>query len=527
MEPVPILKARKTRAQITLFSLAFFCFYFGQKLANNFEGLSKIPVREALNTEFGLSAADTGALLASISLGWYIKALLGTVTDGLPIFGLRRKPWLVIGNLVASGAWFWVAEGGASTKETLALGLMVVNLGVAFTDVIVDGLMVQSAQKLEAEGRLSEGTLTRSFQSWQWFGANVAVTLAALAGGAIAAVFNVSMAATISGFSLLILLPLIFLVREDRVAWDWTLARRGFAGIILAVLVGWYYLWSNGLAEGHWFAPYKEWTSPFVVVGAMLLVVRIPRSLWAPMALIFGWQFTPFLRDSTVFFTYFTEDNHAFVDGLKTDTFLIPLLQQVVVTLKIATPEALATKGFQTLFYGSVVETVFALGAILACLFTARNLSRMSFGSLFRWCLVGNGLSFLAFMAFPLGSTSPSLLLVTVAFSGFVYMAAVLAIVGYAGARTPKVGQASIFAFMMGLSNLGVMLGAETIGAKLYTNLSGTLTEVGADGAEITKLVDPNLGFFLLGLIGVGSLVLVWGLVKLLEIYGYIDSKQE
>lgn len=256
-----------------------------------------------------------------------------------------------------------------------------------------------------------------------------------------------------------------------------------------------------------------------------LLVVRIPRNLWAPLGLIFAWQFTPFLRDSTVFFTYFTQDNTSFVDGLKTDTFLIPLLQQVVLTLQIATPEKLADAGFQTIFYGSVVETVFALGNMAACLVTWRYLSQMSFGELFRWCLGGNAISFVVFMAFPMGTTSPSFLLASVGFSGFVYMVAVLAIVGYAGARTPNVGQASIFAFMMGLSNLGVMLGAETIGAKLYTQFSGTVTEL-VDGKEVSKLADPNSGFLLLALTGLASLVLVWVLVRLLERYGYIDSRE-
>ena len=39
------------------------------------------------------------------TLPWVIKPVYGFLTDGLPIFGLRRKPYLVIGGLLGSAAW--------------------------------------------------------------------------------------------------------------------------------------------------------------------------------------------------------------------------------------------------------------------------------------------------------------------------------------------------------------------------------------------------------------------------------------
>lgn len=514
------------RARIALFAVAFFLFYFGQKMGNNFEGLSKIPVRNALLKDFALPTSQVGALMTSISVGWYIKALLGVVTDGLPIFGLRRKPYLLLGNLLASGAWFWVASSGTQSVASLALGLTLVNIGVAFTDVVVDGLMVQSAQTLEQAGQLPEGQLSRSFQSWQWAGANVAVTLAALGGGVIASVGNISMSATISGVALLCLLPVVFLIKEERVPWNPEAALRGSTGLALAFAVGGYYLWANRLPDVHWYKSFEPYASPLVVIGSMLLVVRIPRNLWAPIGLIFLWQSTPFLRDSTVFQSYFTQDNQAFVAGINQDNTIIPLFKQLVVALHITTQDKLAADGFQTMFYGSVIETVAALTGLLACLVTVRYLSKMPFGSLFRWCLFGNAVSFVSFMFFPMGNHSPILLMLTVALAGFVYMTAVLAVVGYAAARTPTSGgQASVFAFLMGMSNLGQQLGVESVGAWLYTHYGHPVTE-GLGEAAVTHLSTPDNGFSGLAMIGLLHLAVLWAAIGWLERRGYVDVQE-
>lgn len=514
--------ASNIRKQVVAFSVAFLWFYFIQKVANNFEGVSKIPGREAFKV-FGLGPGEIGALMTSISVGWYVKALLGVITDGLPIFGYRRKPWLLISNLIAMAAWLWIASGAATSVTSLALGLTFVNVGIAFSDVVVDGLMVQSAQRLEDEGEMTAGTLTRSLQGWQWFGASLAVVISALTGGVIAAVADMQMAALVSAGALVLVLPAVFLVKEERVAWDSDAARRGAFGFGLAIVVAGFFLWTNGLPEDHWFVPFSTYVLPLVVIGSMLLVVRIPRNLWAPVLLIFLWQFTPFLRDSTVFFQYFTQDNTHFLESLKTDP-VTPFLQQFMVTLQIATPDKLAGN-FPTLFYGTVIETVFALGNLLGALVTIRYLSKVSFGKMFRWCLVGNAISFVAFLAFPLGINNTLLLMAAVALSGFVYMTAVLAVVGYSGARTPAFGQASIFAFLMGMSNLGQQLGVETFGAWLY-GYAGGAHEVGEGDAVQTVVPFADYGFMVLALGSLGFLVVLTAVIKMMEVQSYVDIEE-
>lgn len=109
----PINKAELER-EMRFSKLLFFLIYLVQKFANNFEGISKIPVRNILKKAqneggFGLTSEKAGAFLTDSGLGWYIKALLGAITDRLPIFGYRRKSWLIVSSLGAAAAWFWVA----------------------------------------------------------------------------------------------------------------------------------------------------------------------------------------------------------------------------------------------------------------------------------------------------------------------------------------------------------------------------------------------------------------------------------
>ena len=68
-------------------------------------GLASLARTYFLKDELGLGAAESSALLGVTALPWVIKPVYGFLTDGLPIFGLRRKPYLVIGGLLGASAW--------------------------------------------------------------------------------------------------------------------------------------------------------------------------------------------------------------------------------------------------------------------------------------------------------------------------------------------------------------------------------------------------------------------------------------
>jgi hypothetical protein len=68
-------------------------------------GLAALARTYFLKDQLGLAPAEQAALMGVTTLPWVIKPVYGFLTDGLPIFGLRRKPYLVIGGLLGSAAW--------------------------------------------------------------------------------------------------------------------------------------------------------------------------------------------------------------------------------------------------------------------------------------------------------------------------------------------------------------------------------------------------------------------------------------
>ncbi len=83
------------------------------------------------------------ALLGSLAvLTWSIKPLYGFLTDLLPLFGSRRKNYLLIACLLPVFGYFALALFGTSFLP-VAVALIVLNVGLGFADVIVDGLIVE------------------------------------------------------------------------------------------------------------------------------------------------------------------------------------------------------------------------------------------------------------------------------------------------------------------------------------------------------------------------------------------------
>jgi len=83
------------------------------------------------------------ALLGSLAvLTWSIKPIYGFLTDLLPLFGSRRKNYLLLASLLPTIGYFSLALFGTSFLS-VAVSLIVLNVGLGFADVIVDGLIVE------------------------------------------------------------------------------------------------------------------------------------------------------------------------------------------------------------------------------------------------------------------------------------------------------------------------------------------------------------------------------------------------
>lgn len=138
-------------------------------------GISRLAVSFFLKDDLGLSPAEVAALTGIAALPWIVKPLFGFVSDGLPIFGYRRRPYLMLSGLLGVGAWLSLSTF-VHTATAATIAIAVSSLSVAFSDAIVDALVVERArsESIEKSG---------SLQSLCWGASAVGGLLTAYFGG--------------------------------------------------------------------------------------------------------------------------------------------------------------------------------------------------------------------------------------------------------------------------------------------------------------------------------------------------------
>ncbi|MGK7885480.1 MAG: folate/biopterin family MFS transporter [Crocosphaera sp.] len=109
-------------------------------------GLARLAVSFFLKDDLGLTPAQMGALTGIAAVPWVIKPLFGFISDGLPIFNYRRRPYLVISGLLGSLSWILLATV-VNNVWSASLTLLLTSVSVAISDVIVDSLVVERARK--------------------------------------------------------------------------------------------------------------------------------------------------------------------------------------------------------------------------------------------------------------------------------------------------------------------------------------------------------------------------------------------
>jgi len=108
-------------------------------------GLSGLALPFFLREILGLSIPQVAYLFGVTSLPWVLKPLYGLLSDFYPLFGYRRKTYLILANVLACGGWIITAF--APNYQIILIAQLLASLGIAASDVFVDGLAVQKSTK--------------------------------------------------------------------------------------------------------------------------------------------------------------------------------------------------------------------------------------------------------------------------------------------------------------------------------------------------------------------------------------------
>jgi len=369
-EPRPRrFSTREARRLGLLFAIVYFA-----------QGMVYLPdqVVAIVFKERGLTAGQLATFTWIITTPWFIKPLYGLLSDLVPLAGTRRRSYLLIMAALAAGSAAAVSLMAGAPYWALATTITLLWLGVGFTDVLTDALMVENGKPLG---------LTGAFQSVQWAALSAASILVGVAGGYLA-----ERRAFSGAFALVACFPLISLLMA------WLVVHEPPARPNL-----------EGLGE--------TWTA--------LRQAMTRRDLWLVTGFIFFWEFSPSFGPA--FFYYQTDTLHF------SQTFI----------------GALASIGAATSIGGAWAY------ARLSRLFSLKRLIVWSIGA----GAVGN-LAYLVYRG------KVSALVITVVF-GAVGMIPWLAFLDLAAKACPARTEATFFALLMSINNLGTR-SAEWTGANLY-----------------------------------------------------------
>src|SRR5690242_16467475 len=150
-------------------ALIFAIVYFAQGMWY----LPNLSITFFLKDTLGFNAAQTATFFSITVIPWLIKPVYGLISDFVPLFGQRRKSYLVLSSGIAAVMGV-VLTMGSHTYWGLALFFTLMGLGLAFTDVLTDAIMVENGQRLG---------LTGPFQAVQWAAISFASILVGIGGG--------------------------------------------------------------------------------------------------------------------------------------------------------------------------------------------------------------------------------------------------------------------------------------------------------------------------------------------------------
>lgn len=176
------------------------------------QGMWNLPVQAitfTLKERFGYSATNVAALFSITTIPWLVKPAYGLLSDGVPLFGRRRQSYFLLTSGLAAGAGFALAALNARTPTLIAVLFTTMGLGLAFTDVLVDALMVENGKRLR---------LTGGFQSVQWASIYAASIAVGAGGGALTQHGELRLAFLLSTvFPTISLFMAVFAIREPRI----------------------------------------------------------------------------------------------------------------------------------------------------------------------------------------------------------------------------------------------------------------------------------------------------------------------
>ena len=246
----------QTKRQFSRLMWFFALVYMTEGLGQAQVGLIAQPVNYYLKQVFGWTPVQITAYLTVLTLPWVIKPLYGMFSDFVPLFGYRRKAYLILSNAAAAIAYLLVAL--VTQPGAMVTLLILTAYGMAISSTLCGAVLVENGQKFGASGAFVN-------QQWLWF--NIAAVVASATGGLLVQYFPpasaLHWAAAIVGVTpLMVVFGSLFLISEERKPIRLEALKQAFRGftatfrskpVLIVALFLFFYFFSPGFATPLYF----------------------------------------------------------------------------------------------------------------------------------------------------------------------------------------------------------------------------------------------------------------------------------
>jgi len=193
--------------ELTTDILAIALVYFVQGII----GLSSLAITFYYKDTLHLEPSELSFLGSITTIPWIIKPLYGFISDTYPLLGYKRKGYLILSGLLSSSSWLtmsYLVNNNYDIKYISIFLLTLSSLGIAFSDVLVDAIVVTKSKNKE---------LSSSLQSICWTSSSIGSIISSYSSGFLLEKYGISWI-----FSLTALLPLItafvgLYIKDDKV----------------------------------------------------------------------------------------------------------------------------------------------------------------------------------------------------------------------------------------------------------------------------------------------------------------------
>ena len=152
--------------------------------------LGLIPLKNLLKNALHQDRAAVAAFFFWTTLPWYFKPMVAIVMDAVPLFGTRRRSYLLGAAALSTLSWLALAVTPRDYYSFLAVCFLI-NLAMMVASTAIGGFLVEVAQASGSSGRLSSARSFAQYAGYVLGGplggalASAGIIWTAIAGGAI------------------------------------------------------------------------------------------------------------------------------------------------------------------------------------------------------------------------------------------------------------------------------------------------------------------------------------------------------